>query len=92
MIDWFTQLKNKRGLSFIVYDKDNFYASITPKLLNESLEWASTYVAITPLQKKIMHQACESFLYHDGVPWVKRGEKNFDVGMGAFHGAQHASW
>ena len=22
------------------------------------------------------------------MPWVKKGEVNFDVGMGAFHGAQ----
>ena len=88
VINWFKNLKNKQGLKFIVYDIDSFYASITPKLLDETLEWASTLVAITPLQKKIIHQACESFLYHEGIPWVKRGEKNFDVGMGAFHGAQ----
>ena len=43
---------------------------------------------ITEEQRKLIHQACQSFLYHDGQPWVKKGEINFDVGMGAYHGAQ----
>ena len=88
VIKWFSDLKNKRGLKFIVYDIDGFYASITPKLLNESLEWASAYVDITPQQKKIILQASQSFLYSEGTPWVKKGRENFDIGMGAFHGAQ----
>ena len=46
------------------------------------------YVDVTPQQRKIIHQACQSFLYSEGMPWVKKGEVNFDVGMGAFHGAQ----
>ena len=46
------------------------------------------FVNVTPQQRKIIHQACQSFLYSEGVPWVKKGDVNFDVGMGAFHGAQ----
>ena len=88
VINWFTNLKNKKGLKFIVYDIDSFYPSITQEVMDDALEWASTYLEITPLEKKIIHQACQSFLYNEGTPWVKRGRENFDVGMGAFHGAQ----
>ena len=88
VINWFTNLKNKKGLKFIVYDIDSFYPSITQEVMDDALEWASTYLEITPLEKKIIHQACQSFLYNEGTPWVKRGRENFDIGMGAFHGAQ----
>ena len=27
-------------------------------------------------------------MYSEGVPWVKKGDGNFDIGMGAYHGAQ----
>ena len=43
---------------------------------------------ITPEQRKIIFQARKSFLYIDGKPWVKRGDQNFDVGMGSHDGAQ----
>ena len=88
VIKWFNEIKNKGKLKFIIFDIETFYPSITPTLLNKALEWAMAYVSITPQQKKIIHQASQSFLYSDGVPWVKKGEVNFDIGMGAYHGAQ----
>ena len=27
-------------------------------------------------------------MFSEGVPWLIKGEVNFDIGMGAFHGAQ----
>ena len=33
-------------------------------------------------------EASKSFLYNQGKPWVKKGHTNFDIGMGAYHGAQ----
>ena len=65
-----------------------FYPTITPALMDRALKWATKYIHVTPQQRKIIHQASQSFLYSDGVPWVKKGEVNFDIGMGAYHGAQ----
>ena len=45
-------------------------------------------MAITQKVIKIIHQASESFLYNEGKPWVKKGDINFDISMGAYHGAQ----
>ena len=73
---------------FVICDNNGYYSSITPTLMEKKLDWAMAYVDVTPQQRKIIHQACQSFLYSEGMPWVKKGEVNFDVGMGAFHGAQ----
>ena len=43
---------------------------------------------ITPEERKVIKQACESFLYFNGKPWEKKEGNKFDVGMGAYHGAQ----
>ena len=45
-------------------------------------------MTITQQQIEIIHQACKSFLYSEGKNWVKKGDVNFDIGMGAYHGAQ----
>ena len=45
-------------------------------------------MTITQQQEKTIHQASQSFLYNEGTPWVKKGDVNFDIGMGAYHGAQ----
>ena len=35
-------------------------------------------------------QSKKSFLFSEDTPWVKKGDKNFDVGMGAYDGAETA--
>ena len=45
-------------------------------------------VVVTEKDRRIFFASCKSFLYSGGEPWVKKGEDNFDVGMGAFQGAQ----
>ena len=84
VINWFTQLEDKQRLRFIIFDIESFYPSITPTLLDNALDWARNYVDVTPQQRVIIHQD----LYNEGEPWVKKGGINFDIGMGAFHGAQ----
>ena len=86
VIDWFTSLGNKHRLNFIVFDIESFYPSITPELLKRALRWARNYVTVTQQQEKTIHQASQSFLYNEGVPWVKKWGVNFDIGMGAYHG------
>ena len=88
VIDWFESLENKQKLNFIIFDIESFYPSITPDLLDRAINWARNYVNITQQQVKIIHQASQSFLYNEGTPRVKKGEVNFDIGMGAYHGAQ----
>ena len=69
VIDWFKDIENKKHLKFVNWDIDNFYASITPNLLHQSLDWAVEYVGITPQQKNVIIQSCQSFLFFGGQPW-----------------------
>ena len=82
VINWFESVKNDAKLKFVLFDIVSFYPSITPALLNRALQWAMKYVNLTPQQVKIIHQASQSFLYSEGMPWVKKGEVKFDIGMG----------
>ena len=88
VVDWFKGIKNKKVLKFIQFDIVSFYPSITPTLLDEALTWAAEQVDLSPQQRTIIFQARKSFLYTNGKPWVKKGDKNFDVGMGSYDGAQ----
>ena len=56
--------------------------------MDKALAWAMGYVHTTPQQNKMIHQASQSFRYCNGETWVKKGDVNFDIGMGAYHGAQ----
>ena len=56
--------------------------------MSEALDWAEMYLEITQEERNIIMQSKKAFLYMEDKPWVKKGEKNFDVGMGAFDGAE----
>ena len=57
VVDWFSSLENKERLSFIQYDVDNFYVSISEELINKSLDFASNYVTISLEDRKIILQS-----------------------------------
>ena len=85
---WFKQLPNKKRKLFIQFDIVSFYPSITPDLLNRALEWAENHVEITVEEKRVIKESKKSFLYTGNTPWIKKGDVNFDIGMGAFDGAE----
>ena len=88
VIDWFGEIENKQRNSFIQYDVVDFYASITEGLLHNSLDFASNYIYISEEDRRIIMQSKRSFLFDKNVPWSKKGESNFNVGMGSFDGAE----
>ena len=88
VIEWFKKIKNKEKKSFILFDLVSFYPSITEPLLREALEWAATIANISESEKEIIMKCKNSLLYHKGEPWTKKGDKNFDVTMGSYDGAE----
>ena len=88
VITWFSKLQNKQQLHFIQFDVVDFYGSITPKLLNDALEHASRYVAISDDTKSTILQATNSFVYSVSQAWVKKQGGTFDTTMGGYHGAE----
>ena len=88
VIHWFRNLKNKNQLKFIQFDICEFYPSISEDLLDQALDFASDFVMISDSDKGIIKQVRKSVIYNGGTPWIKKGDRNFDVAMGSFDGAE----
>ena len=88
VIEWYKKLKNKKNLSFIIFDLVNYYPTITLELLQETLKWAKQFVDITDEEIEIILETKKSLIYLNGEAWTKKGDKNFDVAQGAFDSAE----
>ena len=87
-VNWFRNLKNKKCLSFVVFDIVDFYASITPNLLRRAIDYAKQFVSISDEDFNIIMQS-RSLFFNDGRAWCKSNNDDlFDVTMGSFDGAQ----
>ena len=94
VINWFKEIKHKGRKQFLQLDIVEYYPSITEKLLDEAINYASGHVVITPQQTRIVKQARQALLYcrptttaPDPLPWKKKNS-DFDVTMGAPDGAE----
>ena len=71
-----------------MFNIKDFYPSINEKLLWEAIRFAKLYISITNKDIETTFHARKSLLYYNDEPWVKKGESNFDVSMGAYDGAE----
>ena len=89
VIDWYINIRGKRNSSFVVFDIENFYPSITLELLNNAIKFASEKCTISENDLSIIMQSRQTLLFYDKQPWVKKtGTENFDVPMGCYDGAE----
>ena len=88
VINWFKSIPNKHLYKFLMFDIKDFYPSIKEKLLWEAIRFAKLYISITNKDIEAIFHARKSLLYYNDEPWVKKGESNFDVSMGAYDGAE----
>ena len=86
--DWFVGLEQKEALTFLKFDVEAMYPSISEELLSKSLEWAGTLVEIKEEELEVINATKKALLYSDGQPWTKKGEEDFDIPMGSFDGAE----
>ena len=87
--DWFKNIQNKNLCTFTVFDVQEFYPSITEKLLKDTLAFAQRYVNIEPNELELIFHAQRSLLYCKDTAWVKKeGNEEFDVTMGSNDGAE----
>ena len=87
-IEWFKSIKNKQHLSFICFDIEEFYPSISQELLNKALDFASTHDNIPMDERNIIIHAKKSTLIHKQQPRQKKGDTTFDVTMGSYDSAE----
>jgi hypothetical protein len=72
----------------MIFDIKDFYPSITEKLLKNALNFANEISPIDPKDKEMIFHARKSLLFNYGESWVKKGNTQFDVTMGAYDGAE----
>ena len=89
VIEWYKTIPNKDQYRFIIFDIKNFYPSILLELFNEGLNFTKTLTDISETDVSIMIQACKTLLFTDSKMWFKKfGNKDFDVPMWCFDGAE----
>lgn len=89
VIDWFKEIPNKSNCNFVVFDIEEFYPSITEKLLKDSITFAERHVDLSSKEKEVIFHCRKSLLFHNDEPWIKKiGNKEFDVTMGSNDGAE----
>ena len=89
VLNWFDKIENKNKVAFIQFDIESFYPSITQKLLDKSIQYATEITTISNEELDIIMQSRKTLLFHNQEPWVKRdGDEDFDVPMGCCDGAE----
>ena len=88
VINWFNKLEDKHNLKFFKFDIVSFYPSISQKLYDESITWATQFHSLSESEVALLSHCRQSFLFFKNETWVKKGDTNFDITMGAFDGAE----
>ena len=86
-LDWFNMLPNKKNRSFLQFDIEAFYPSISKKLLTEVIMWAKEYSYISDCAVNIMN-ARKIILFDGSEIWLKKEEGGYDVSLGSVDGAE----
>ena len=89
--DWFVGLEQKEALTFLKFDVEAMYPSISEELLSKSLEWAGTLVEIKEEELEVINATKKALLYSDGQPWTKKGEEDFDIPLARLTALKSAS-
>ena len=89
VIDWYINIRSKRNATFVVFDIESFYPSITSELFHKAIRFASEKCEITEDDMNIIMQSRKTLLFHENEPWAKKeGEEEIDVPMGCYDGAE----
>ena len=80
VIDWFNDIPDKNKCSFLIFNIQELYPSISEELLRNAIQFASENMNINETEKNAIFHCRKSLLYHNKEPWIKNhGNKEFDV-------------
>ena len=88
MLNWWSNVKDKRNKKIMKADIKAFYPNISEKLFLDAREWAKQYIEITEDEIELMLNTHLSFLTYNGKVWIKKEGLGFDTTMGSFDGAE----
>ena len=89
VINWFENRKSKNKSIFMQYDIEEFHPSISEDLLKKALDHAITFVDISSEEEDTIVHCRKSLLFNNTYIWTKKeSNKDFDITMGSFDGAE----
>ena len=87
--NWFTSIPDMQKHSFVSFDIDSFYPSITESLLSKAISFAKNYTTIRDKDIDIIMHCGKSLLFDKETAWTKKNQSDmFDVTMGSFDRAE----
>ena len=89
VINWFNNIDDKSHSSFLQFDIEEFYPSISKDLVTKAINYANQFTPISKNDTEIIMHARKSLLFSNNNVWVKNvGDSKFDVTMGSYDGAE----
>ena len=87
--EWYRNIKRKDQCSFVVFDIESFYPSISTKLFDEAVSFAKLYYDFTSDELELIMHSRKTLLFWQDSTWVKKeGDEDFDIPMGCYDGAE----
>ena len=78
VIEWFVNIKERERSSFMVFDIESFYLSITERLFNNATQFAKQITEISDYDMSLINQSRKTLLFNERIPWVKKdGSEDF---------------
>ena len=84
---WYSSIPDKHQHTFVIFE--NFYPSITEKLLTDAITFAKQHTSITARDIDIIMHSRKSLLFDKNTTWIKKNNNSsFDVTMGSYDGGE----
>ena len=71
-MEWSNNFGNKEPLSFMVFDIESFYPSISDNLFIKAIQCAKQITKITDEDTNLIMQARKTLSFIEGMSWVKK--------------------
>ena len=68
MIEWFVNIKEKERSSFIVFDIESFYPSITEHLFTNAIQFSKQITEISDYEMSLINLSRKTLLFNEKIP------------------------
>ena len=70
-VDWMVCSYQRKGsLSFMVFDIESFYLSITESLFTNTIQFVQEITKISDYHMSLINQSQKALLVNEKIPWV----------------------
>ena len=88
VIEWFVNIKEKESSSFMAFDIESCYSSITERLFTNAIRFAREITEISDYDMSLINQSQKTLLFNEKIPWVKKDGSEDYGSVGCFDGAE----